>query len=145
MTNEDIFRIALSQSAEDIGCRAEDFLKKENVTVPFKLGSDARRYYKQPITCNLVSYGNNIVAASSEEVIGVVSEYISRYEFYHCFETPNMNWLSNHLERDGYKICFMAEYFLPDVNKISKIECTYEMRMLEQKDFDKLYLPEWRE
>lgn len=143
MDNQDMMRIAMGQSAEDIGCRAEDFLAHDNVTVPFRLGVNARKYYKEPITCNFVSYGNNIVAACSEEVFDLVSGYIDRYEYYHCFETPNMHWLNERLMEKGHKICFMAEYYLPDVNRIPDIECDYEMRILEQKDFGELYLPEW--
>lgn len=143
MNNQDILRIALEQSAEDLGCRAEDFLSRGNVTVPLRPGANVRKYYKGPIACNLVSYGNNIVAAVSEEVSDVVSEYISRYEFYHCFETPNMHWLNERLMERGHKICFMAEYYLPDADKIPELTCAYELRMLEQRDFGELYLPEW--
>ena len=143
MTNKDILRIAMKQSAEDIGCKADDFLKNENITVPFRLGKNARKYYKEPITCNLVSYGNNIVAASSEEVVETVSEYIERYEFYHCFETPNMHWLNERLMQKGHKICFMAEYYLPDINRIPEFDPGYDLRVLGQNDFSKLYLPEW--
>ncbi len=143
MTNQDILRIAMEQSAEDIGCEAEDFIKSENVTVPFRLGTYARKYYKEPITCNLVSYGSNIVAASSEEAADLISEYIGRYNFYHCFETPNMHWLNERLAQRGHKICFMAEYYLPDVNRIPEIDTGFELRILEPKDFGGLYLPEW--
>ena len=143
MTNKDIMEIAMKQSAEDIGCKAEDFLRDENNIVHFRLGTNARKYYKEPITCNLVSYGNNIVAASSEDVEELVSEYISRYDFYHCFETPNMHWLNEHLIEKGHKICFMAEYYLPDVNRLPEIDSGYDLRILEQKDFGELYLPEW--
>jgi len=133
----------MKQSAEDIGCSADDFLKKNNVTVPFHLGINARRYLKEPITCNLVSYGNNIVAAATGEVSDIVSEYIGRYEFYHCFETPNMHWLNEHLTERGHKICFMAEYYLPDVNRLPDLTCAYEQHILTQPDFTELYLPEW--
>lgn len=143
MINKDILRIAMKQSAEDIGCKAEDFLKSENVTVPFRLGKNARKYYKEPITCNLVSYGSNIVAASSEETAELVSEYIGRYDFYHCFETPNMHWLNERLAQKGHSICFMAEYYLPDMNRIPEIDSGFDQRILEQQDFGELYLPEW--
>ena len=143
MTNKDILRIAMKQSAEDIGCKAEDFLKNENVTVSFQLGTNARKYLKEPITCNLVSYGNNIVAASTKEVAKLVSEYIGRYDFYHCFETPNMHWLNERLTQKGHKICFMAEYYLPDLNRIPEIDSSFDLRILDQKDFGELYLPEW--
>ena len=82
MTNQEMLRIAMRQSAEDIGCVADDFLKDENETVCFHLGENARKYLKEPITCNLVSYGNNVVAAATDEVSDLVSEYIKRYPFY---------------------------------------------------------------
>lgn len=143
MTNQDLLQIAMKQSAEDIGCKADDFLLSNNAMVPFNLGANARKYLKEPITCNLVSYGNNVVAAVTDEVAGVVAEYIGRYEFYHCFETPNMQWLNDRLIEKGHRVCFMAEYYLPDVNKIPDLPCRYELRILEQADFSELYLPEW--
>lgn len=143
MTNSEIKEIALRQSAEDIGCQPKDFLSDKNVIVPFCLGKKARKYYKEPITCDFVSYGSNIVAATTEEVSGLVTEYIGRFEFYHCFETPNMHWLNDRLAEQGHKVCFMAAYYLPDVNKISASNCLYEMRLLGQDDFKELYLPEW--
>ena len=143
MTNSEIKEIALRQSAEDIGCKAHDFLSNKNVVVPLCLGKNARKYYKEPITCNFVSYGSNIVAATTEAVSDLVTEYIGKFEFYHCFEAPNMHWLNDRLSERGYKVCFMAEYYLPDVERIPKLECLYETRILGQEDFKDLYLPEW--
>lgn len=66
LTNQEILDIAMRQSAEDIGCMPDDFLKSRSVIVRFKIGAKARKYLKEPITCNFVSYGNNIVAAVTE-------------------------------------------------------------------------------
>lgn len=143
MKNRDMLETAMKQSAEDIGCVSDDFKSGENVIVPFRLGSNARKYYKLPITCQFVSYGNNIVAAVTEEVADLVSEYIGRYEFCHCFETPNMHWLNDRLAEKVHKICFMAEYYLFDADKAPDLSCAYETRMLGPADFEKLYLPEW--
>ncbi len=143
MTNSEIREIAIKQSAEDIGCQAYDFLSDKNVVVPFCLGKNARKYYKEPIICNFVSYGNNIVVATTEEVSDLVTKYIRKFEFYHCFETPNLHWLNDKLVESGNKICFMAEYYLPDVNKIPNQECKFKTRILVQEDFKELYLPEW--
>ena len=63
LTNSDIMRIAMKQSAADINCQPEDFLKKGNVIVPSVIGERTRAYYNEPVTCNLVSYGSNIVAS----------------------------------------------------------------------------------
>ncbi|MCR5719066.1 MAG: GNAT family N-acetyltransferase [Lachnospiraceae bacterium] len=143
MTNFEIKEIALRQSAEDMGCKAQDFFSDKNVVVPYNPGKNARKYIKQPVICNFVSYGSNIVVATTEEVADLVAEYIGMFEFYHCFETPNLHWLNERLEKRGSKVCFMAEYFLPDVNRIADKECMYETRILVQEDFKDLYIPDW--
>ena len=143
MTTQDMFRIAMDQSAEDIGCDAEDFLLDRNIVVPFKLGSKAKKYYKLPIGCNFISYGNNVVASSADAVFSVAKAYVERFDFYHCFETPNMHWLNRNLEPLGQTVCFMAEYYLPDLSKLTKLPCQYEIRLLEKDGFEDLYLPEW--
>lgn len=143
MTNREMFAIAMRQSAEDMGCCEADFTADRNIVVPLQLGKNARKYLKQPITCNLVSYGNTIVAASINETFDLVSEYLGKFEFYHCFETPNMHWLNERLMEKGHKICFMAEYYLPDIDRIPVLSCAYHTRILKQEDFEPLYLPEW--
>lgn len=143
MTNCEMMEIAMRQSAEDMGCREEDFKTNRNVVFPLELGKNARKYLKEPITCNFVSYGNNVAVASIPETLEIVSEYIGKFEFYHCFETPNMHWLNERLFEKGHKICFMAEYYLPDISRIQVLSCAYKTRILEQEDFGELYLPEW--
>lgn len=39
--------------AEDMGCCENDFKVNKNVIVTLKLGKNARKYLKEPITCNL--------------------------------------------------------------------------------------------
>ena len=135
MTNREMLEIAMRQSAEDLGCREADLAAGRNVAVPLKMGKNARKYLKQPITCSLVSYGNNVVAASINETFALVREYIGKFEFYHCFETPNMHWLNERLAEKGHKICFMAEYYLPDISRMPLLSCAYETRLLEPEDF----------
>lgn len=143
MTNEDILRIAMRQSSIDLGCQLEDFLINENNIVISKKDINARKYLELPFDCNLVSYGNNIVASVRENVAEIVKSYIERYPIEHCFETPNLNVLSDALAKYHLKICFMAEYFLPDVNLLKKQNCKYVTRILTSKDFVDLYKPEW--
>lgn len=143
MTNKEIFHIAMEQSARDCNCSAADFLKEENVVVTSEKASQARRYLELPFSCNLVSYGSNIVASVQELYREVVTQYIQSYPVEHCFETPNLHMLNEALLPMGQKICFMAEYFLPDVTKLEEKDCAYECRVLEQPDFKELYLPEW--
>ena len=143
MTNQEILQIAMRQSAEDIGCRAEDFLSDAPILVPFRLGAHARKYYKEPITCHFVSYRANVVAATVPETAALAEEYIRKFPFYHCFETPNMDWLSTRLLEKGHKVCFMAEYYLPDITRIPELSCPVETRLLGPEDFRELYVSEW--
>lgn len=142
-TNKEILQIAMQQSAWNLGAEPGDFERSEHVFVDFNLSPNACKYLQLPINANLISYGNNIVAGTSVENKEIIREYLGKFEWYHCFEAPNMHWLSERLAPLGQKICFMAEYFLPDVNKLKRLECGYELRVLEQEDFASLYLPEW--
>ena len=33
-----------------------------------------------------------------------------------------MHWLDERMKENGYRVCFMAEYFLPDVNALKRRE-----------------------
>lgn len=143
MTNQEIVQIAMQQSAIDLNCRAEDFLSETNKIVVSQKAERARKYLELPFDCNLVSYGNNIVASVREDLTDVVKKYIGKYPVEHCFETPNMNALQEALLPHGMKICFMAEYFLPDVTLLKKQVCKYELKILAQEDFTNLYKSEW--
>ena len=127
LTNQDILQIALRQHAVDSGCAPEDFLSEQNKVVTSRPHPDARRYLSLPFDCDLTSYGNNI----------------DRFPIEHCFETPNLHVLMDALRLHGLNICFMAEYFLPDVTTVHPLDCPYETRLLTRPDFADLYRPEW--
>ena len=143
MTNSRILQIALTQSAIDCNCYPADFLKEEHTVVRSRPHPSARKYLPLPFSCDLVSYGNGIVAQTSPELTEPVREYIHTYPAAHAFETPNLHVLDDLLRPHGMKVCFMAEYFLPDVDILKPLECPYELRILHQADFQELYLPQW--
>ena len=147
MTNQEILKIAMAQSARDLSADARDFEKSENVVVMSRVSDGARRYLKLPFSCQLVSYGNNVVASVSPEFREIAENYVNKYPVEHLFETPHLHVLNEALMAKGQKICFMAEYFLPDVEVLRErtVEdaCPYELRILTQEDFVDLYLPEW--
>ena len=147
MTNGEILKIAMEQSAQDLCADAGDFEKKENVIVISRENAMARRYLSLPFSCQLVSYGSNVVASVSPEFRELTENYINKYPIEHQFETPNLHVLNEALEKKGQRICFMAEYFLPDVDDLRQrtVEdaCPYRTKVLTQGDFQDLYLPEW--
>ena len=143
MTNQEILKIAMAQSAVDLSADVRDFEKSENVVVTSCESDGARRYLKLPFSCQLVSYGNNVVASVSPEFREIAEIYINKYPVEHLFETPHLHVLNEALMAKGQKICFMAEYFLTDMDEIRPLDCSYELRVLTQEDFAELYLPEW--
>lgn len=155
MTNKEILEIAMQQSAIDANCAAEDFKKHNNVIVESQNSPHARKYLDLPLACNLISYGTNIVASIDMQYKEIVEKYINKYPTEHCFETPNMHVINEAFMEHDMKVCFMAEYFLPDVQVIANMDTmrnkdvirdedgSYELKILKQSDFKDLYLPQW--
>jgi len=143
MTNQEMMQIAMRQSAFDSNCLAEDFLKTKNVVAISEKNQNARKYLELPFYCDLTTYGNNIVASVSDEVQEVVKDYINKYQLEHCFETPNLYVLMERLDPFGLNVCFMAEYFLPDLNVFKPLGCAYDLKVMRQNDLADYYLPEW--
>lgn len=150
MTNEYILKTAMAQSAVDSGCAPDDFTKSEPVIIESRPHPDARRYLKLPFFLDLTSYGSNVVASGSPEILDFAAKFISRDDFCHCFETPAIYELNRELAKYGQHILYMAEYFLPDVDELERASerirgsnrC-FETRLLYKSDFAPLYTPEW--
>lgn len=143
MTNQDILKVAMRQSALDLNCHERDFCQQENKVVTSAADPNARKYLTLPFYCNLVSYGHNIVASVDEEIAAVVQDYINKYPIEHCFETPNLHVLDEELCKRNRRICFMAEYFLPDLKLLRALDCSYELKLLTPESFGGLYTSEW--
>lgn len=147
MNNQDIMRIAMEQSAYDCNCNAEDFVKRENIVKESVSTDKARRYLKLPFILNMVSYGTNIVACGQRDLLSEVKRFIDSVPaIENCFETPGLYPLNNILKKAGAEICFMANFFLPDINVVygAEFSCKYEIKVLEPEEFVMLYLPEWK-
>lgn len=108
MTNKRILQIAMEQSAIDANCLAEDFMKEENINVTSRKHLCARKYLDLPFTCNLISYGNNIVASIDRKYEEIVRKYIQKYPVEHCFETPNLHVLDEAFSKYDSKACFLS-------------------------------------
>ena len=144
MTRDEIYDIARQQSAIDLGCSPDDFRKDENVIVPSRTDPRARKYLSLPFSCQLVTYGGSIVASVAPELRGIVEDYLASCPTLHyAFETPRVLVLDEALRPHGYRVCFMAEYFLPEPDALTAPACAYELRLLHPAEFTDLYKPEW--
>ena len=143
MTNSRILEIALQQSAVDLNCAPQDFCSGTAKVVLSRANPQARRYLKLPFFCDMVSYGSNVVVSADERIKDFMETYIRRCPPEHCFETPQLHLLEREFQKYGQSVCFMAEYFLPDLDRLKPLSCPLEMRLLTPHDFAELYLPQW--
>ena len=143
MTNGEIMHIALRQSALEFDCEPSDFLSGQPKVTISRPHPKARKYLPLPFDCDMVSYGSNVVAQCSGEIAPIALEYLTRYPAEHALETPHLQRLDEILAPYGLQVCFMAEYFLPDVDALRELPCGYPLRILHQPDFAGLYKPEW--
>lgn len=146
MSNEEILQIALRQSAVDCSCDAEDFLRAENSVHESVPSERARKYLTLPHICDLVSYGSGVVACGKRELLPELERYLrGAANIADYFDTPKLYELNDMLAPFDARVCFMAEYYLPDERLIfgAAPRCPYELRLLEQRDFAELYVPQW--
>ena len=146
MNQADVLRIALEQSAVDCSCSAGDFLKEENIVTESVPADNARKYLRLPHICDLVSYGSNVVASCRRDLMPEVKRFIDAMPgAAACFEPPALYALNRVLEKAEAQVCFMASYFLPEVDLVfgADLPCPLETRLMRQEDFAGLYLPEW--
>ena len=143
LTNEQILRLALEQSAVDYGCAPEDFLGNTPVFTRSRVHPQARKYLPLPFELDMTSYGSCVVAQCSEALEPAAREYLARYDVAHALETPHLQALDDLIAPFGLKTCFMAEYFLPDVTRLQALDCPYRLELLGPEAFESLYLPQW--
>ena len=53
LTNQQILKIAMEQSAADLCCKPSDFLAEKNVIVHSGKSPEGRKYLELPFFCNL--------------------------------------------------------------------------------------------
>lgn len=147
MTDYDILQTALMQSAVDSGAIPDDFLAAENIVVLQPHNPQSRAYLRNKQSspwCDLVSYGNNVVASVSPELKRAVNEYLCEFsEPYNCFEMQNVYALNDRLKPFGLGICYAAQYFLPKTERLKPLYCSYSLRLMTADDFSNYYLPQW--
>lgn len=143
MTNLELRRVAMRQSAVDLSCQPEDFCAANPVVVHSRPLTGARRYLTLPFFCQLVTYGGNVVASVAPCMESFILQYLRSRRPEQCFEPPAIHELTAEAAKHGKVVGVMTEYFLPDVARLHPLPCPYEIRVLHPEDFIPLYIPQW--
>ena len=65
------------------------------------------------------------MASVDERIADAVADYIRQVPFYRCFETPYSHRLANILLPYDMEIGFAREGFLPDLDILRPLPCSY--------------------
>lgn len=139
MINKDIWKIAMEQSAIDLNCSVDDFLNKGNAVVISKLKDGRKKCYKKPMFCGLAYYGGGLVASVDERIKKFIERFVGNHSEYRCFDTPQLIVLNREFEKYGKSVCFIAEFFLPDVEKQVSISDKVEIKLFSEDEIPTLY------
>ncbi len=139
MNNEEILRVAMSQSAIDFNCLVNDFINKGNTVTISKLNGGRKKYYEEPLFCGFAFYGGGLVATVDERIKDYIESFMGRYSGYRCFDVPQLNLLNKEFNKYGQCICHMAEYFLPDTNRPVHINDKVKVEILTEKEIPSLF------
>lgn len=143
MTNEQILAVALAQSATDMNCKPEDFLRSDNVVTLSKPNIAARKYLPQPFDCELVSYGNNIVCSANAEIKPIAEQYLLKSDSPRRLDAEQLLPFNDALCAVGHQLYGMSVFFLPDIGKMKAYKCIYPTKTLRPRSFSSLYTPQW--
>lgn len=142
MNNKDIRRIAMEQSAVDMNCSVQDFMKQGSTVVISKLNSKAKKCYRKKLFCGFAYYGDGLVASVDEEIKPFIEKFVVKHSEYRSFDTPQLIVLNREFEKYQKCVCFIAEFFLPDVEKKVTINDNITVKIYEEKDIPELYKDE---
>lgn len=142
VNNRQILDIAMKQSALDYNIAMSD-LQTGSYTIyrPSEVTSSARNYLKKKPYCNFIYYGQSLVAVVEEEMQEFMKKYLSEHEknIYRCFDAPQITILNNALEKKGYCVAHLAQFFLPDVDYVPELNTDIETKIFIEDDITSLY------
>ncbi len=94
---------------------------------------------QEKIFCDFTYYGDGLVASVDEKIKPFIQEFIGRHSEYRCFDTPQLIVLNKKFEEYDKCVCFIAEFFLPDLEKQVLINKNITVNILKENDILSLY------
>ena len=133
------FDIAKEQFLKDY--QLKRFPKEEieiKEAIPFS--EQAMNYLQGTPFLNMIYYGKNLFICANLKIHDFLRKYVhqAKSELFRVFDAPNVFYLNDELEKYGYTIAHLAEYFLPSQKEL-KNERHPSIRFLHGKEIDMLY------
>ncbi|MDE6047901.1 MAG: GNAT family N-acetyltransferase [Anaeroplasmataceae bacterium] len=116
--------------------REEIYIQK---AVPFS--DESMNYLNGTPFLNFVYFGKQLFISADPRIYDFAYIYAGhcKNELFRVFDAPNIFHLNNELEKYGYTVAHLAQYFLLDDNEIVKAECPYPLELLCKEQIESLY------
>ncbi|MDE6656651.1 MAG: GNAT family N-acetyltransferase [Anaeroplasmataceae bacterium] len=136
----DYISIAKKQFLKDYNL--DEFPKEQiHIQSSMPFGNQSMNYLNGTPFLNFVYFGSNLFISAHPAVYDFAYAYAKRCEkeLFRVFDAPNILYLNNELEKHGYTIAHLAQYFLPASNISLKYSTPYPIRLIQPKQIEALY------
>lgn len=139
MTNQDILRIAMEQSAVDMNCTVAQLSDGGNHVVSSALHADAKKCYHKKLFCGFTFYGTGLVASVDETIRPFIEQFTAKHAGYRCIDAPQLMVLNREFEKYDKSVCYLATFYLPDLTQHVEINSDIKIEILEEHEIPKMF------
>ncbi len=102
---------------------------------------NSMNYLKGTPFLNFIYFGDNLFICANQKIKDFVTLYIQKCgtELYRVFDAPNCMALNNELEKYGYTIAHLAQYFLPTTQFTEVDYRGYTIQLFCKNEIEELY------
>lgn len=137
----DYFLVAKNQFLKDYNLSE---FPKESVFFQeaISFGGQAMNYLNGKPFLNIVYFESLLFISLNLKLYNFVKSYVLKTspDFFRVFDAPNVFHLNNELEKYGFTIAHLAQYFLPDPKVEFNIDTPFTIQLIENKELESLYL-----
>ena len=139
MTNQDLLRIVKTQIANELSCAVEDFAGAENRVTLARWYPDCRRYIKEKPLCHMACFGKAAVVTADERCYAWLTAFVKKHDGINCFDCRQLMAINDELRKNGARLSFLSEYYLPDVMTARSRADGLNVKILEEQEIVSLY------
>lgn len=103
-------------------------------SIPFT--EESMKYLTGTPFLNFVYFGSQVFISADPKIYDFAYQYAKRCEneLFRVFDAPNIFYLNNELEKYGYTVAHLAQYFLLDANTTVKVESPYPLEIIQREE-----------
>lgn len=141
----EVLQTAVRQSAADLSAEPADFFSGTNLCTAASASAGRRRSLPEPLICQFVSYGSNVVASAAPSLVDKIRKMLSPdWPAWMFFQPAFTASLARLLQDRGIQAdLYLDTCFLPRPANCPEIARTYSLEILEGEKLASLDAAAW--